>query len=390
VVEGAGVPDLIVLSHLRWVWVWQRPQQLVSRLAAVRAAAGARTWFVEEPVSGDVPSARLRWERQGDVVRIWLVVPRKEGRPEFLGFDDPSAAGYGRLLARMLREEGRRTAPDVWVYTPMAADLAHGLRPHRMIYDVMDDLATFLGASPGLRRRHVEMLRTADIVFTGGRSLHRAVRERRTDGVHCFPSGVDTAHFTLARSLRRVHERPVAGYVGVIDERIDWKLVEGLSEALPDWTIRMVGPITKIDERTVPRATNLRYTGLTPYERLPEEMAGFDVALMPFALDHTTRSISPTKTLEYLVAGLPVVSTRVPDVVADFGDVVHFAATADGFARACREVLRHSAAARDVRLRPVRHDREWDVIAAAMAALIDQVEPAPRSAELSTASKTAR
>jgi glycosyltransferase involved in cell wall biosynthesis len=389
VIDGAGVPDLIVLSHLRWVWVWQRPQQLVSRHAAARAVAGARTWFVEEPVSGDVPSPRLRWERHGDVVRIWLVVPRKEGRAEFLGFDDPAATGYGRLLIRMLREEGRRGAPDVWVYTPMAADLAESLRPHRMIYDVMDDLATFLGASPALRRRHLEVLRTADIVFTGGRSLHRAVCERRTDGVHCFPSGVDTAHFTRARHLRRAHERPVAGYVGVIDERIDWELLAGLSGALPDWTIRMVGPITKIDESTVPRAANLRYTGLTPYERLPREMAGFDVALMPFALDDTTRSISPTKTLEYLVAGLPVVSTRVPDVVADFGDVVHFADTAGGFARACREVVRHPAAARDLRLRPVRHGREWDVIAASMAALIDQVRPPARSAELLPAWQTA-
>ncbi|MDN3296363.1 family 1 glycosylhydrolase [Streptomyces ficellus] len=377
VIDVPADPDLVVLSHLRWVWVWQRPQQLVSRLAAARADRGVKTWFVEEPVSGDVPVPQLRREDHGNVVRVWLVVPRAEGRPEFLCFDDPAADDYGRLLAEMLAGEGRPAAPDVWLYTPMALDTARALRPGRVIYDVMDDLAAFLGASPALRRRQGELLRTADIVFTGGRSLHRSVADRRTHDIHCFPSGVDTAHFTRARTLRRPHDRPVAGYVGVIDERLDLDLLRGLSSELPDWTIRMVGPVTKIDPSTVPRAANLHYAGLTPYEELPRELAGFDVALMPFALNEATRSISPTKTLEYLVAGLPVISTRVPDVVADYSDIVHFADTAAGFADACREVVQQSLADRDRHLRPVQHRHEWDVIAASMAALIDKIEPMP-------------
>ncbi|MFV0127082.1 glycosyltransferase [Streptomyces sp. HMX112] len=380
VIDVPADPDLVVLSHLRWVWVWQRPQQLVSRLARARAERGARTWFVEEPVSGDVPAPRLRREDHGDVVRVWLVVPRAEGRPEFLCFDDPAADDYGLLLADLLAGEGRPAAPDVWLYTPMAVEAARALRPGRVIYDVMDDLSSFVGASAGMRRRQGELLRTADIVFTGGRSLHQSVAGRRTHEVHCFPSGVDTAHFTRARAARRRHERPVAGYVGVIDERLDLELLRGLSRELADWTIRMVGPVTKIDPDTVPRAANLDYAGLTRYDDLPGELAGFDVALMPFALNEATRSISPTKTLEYLVAGLPVVSTRVPDVVADYRDVVHFADTPAEFAAACRQVVLHSQADRDRNLRPIRNRQEWDVIAGSMAALIDKIEPVPQSA----------
>jgi glycosyltransferase involved in cell wall biosynthesis len=252
---------------------------------------------------------------------------------------------------------------------------------------VMDDLSSFLGASAGMRQRQDQLLRTADIVFIGGRSLHRSIAGRRAHDVHCFPSGVDTAHFILARSQRRPHERPVAGYVGVIDERIDLELLRGLSRELPDWTIRMVGPITKIDESAIPRTGNLHYAGLTPYEKLPTELAGFDVALMPFALNEATRSISPTKTLEYLVAGLPVVSTRVPDVVADYNDVVHFADTAAEFAQACRKVVQHSPADRDRNLRPIQHRQEWDVIAASMAALIDKIEFDRQSAPTSEAAR---
>jgi glycosyltransferase involved in cell wall biosynthesis len=159
--------------------------------------------------------------------------------------------------------------------------------------------------------------------------------------------------------------------VGVLDERLDLDLVRGLARALPDWTIRMVGPVTKIDPAHLPQGPNIEYRGHTPYEELPGVMADFDVALMPFALNEATRSISPTKTLEYLAAGLPVVSTRVPDVVADYSGVVHLTDDAAGFAAACREVVEHSREDRDRRLRPLQERQEWDWIAAAMLALVE-------------------
>jgi glycosyltransferase involved in cell wall biosynthesis len=367
-------PDLVVLSHLRWPWVWQRPQHVVSRLARLRAQHGARTWFVEEPVAGDVASPELRQEEVDGVTRVWLVVPAAPGQPEFLGFDDPAGRCYGELLHRQLA--GRAARPDVWLYTPMAFDLAQELDAGRLVYDVMDDLASFKDAPEGLVLRQRRLLARADVVFTGGPSLHRSIARQRQHHLHLFRSGVETAHYARSRVLRRAHERPVAGYVGVVDERLDLDLLRDLAEQLPDWTLQVVGPVAKIDEGALPRAANVEYLGLTPYDRLPEVMAGFDVALMPFALNEATRSISPTKTLEYLAAGLPVVSTRVADVVGDYSDVVHLADDGAQFARACREVLLHDPRARDRRVRPLQARQEWDFIATSMAARLDEASAA--------------
>ncbi|WP_127571199.1 glycosyltransferase [Georgenia faecalis] len=364
-------PDLVVISHLRWVWVWQRPQHLVSRLARARAAAGARTFFVEEPAPADVDRPTVRTEEVDGITRVWLEVPRTDDDAVHPSFDDPRARDYGRLLAPVLGYDGPDGAPDVWLYTPMGVDIARSVPGGRVVYDVMDDLASFRNAPRGLMLRQRNLLAKADVVFTGGRSLHRSVLDHRREGVHLFPSGVESDHYAGARALRGARERKVAGYVGVIDERLDLGLIADLAAQLPDWTLRIVGPVAKIDEADVPTAPNIEYLGLVRYNDLPEVMAGFDVALMPFALNEATRSISPTKTLEYLAAGLPVVSTRVPDVVADYATVVHLADDGAAFARACREVVEHDRTDRDALLEPLLALQEWDRIACAMAEHIE-------------------
>ncbi len=352
-----------MLSHLRWDWVWQRPQHLVSRVGR-----GRRTWFVEEPLAvAGLPEPRLVTRDDGAVTRVWLEVPGEPGT--HVGFGDPAAEPYFRLLSETLGLP--HDARDVWLYTPMALDLALALVPRLLVYDVMDDLSSFAGAPPELLLRERQALAEASLVFTGGRSIHRGV-EGHNPRTFLFPSGVDVEHYAPARTLRSPGERHVAGYVGVIDERIDLALVADLAEALPEWRIEMVGPVCKIDESALPQAPNLVYRGKQPYEALPSVMAGFDVALMPFALNDATRSISPTKTLEYLAAGLPVVSTRVPDVVADFGAFVHLAESGVAFADACRRVRRHDGADRDARLAPVLARYRWDWIAAQMRRLMDE------------------
>jgi glycosyltransferase involved in cell wall biosynthesis len=190
--------------------------------------------------------------------------------------------------------------------------------------------------------------------------------------VHLFRSGVETGHYAASRTLRSDRDRKVAGYVGVVDERLDLGLIGALAARLPDWTVRIVGPVAKIDPADLPQAPNLQYPGMAAYEELPAVMAGFDVALMPFALNDATRNISPTKTLEYLAAGLPVVSTRVRDVVDDYADVVHLADDGAGFAAACRQVVLDDCDLRDRRVRPLQARQEWDHIAESMAALIEQ------------------
>ena len=362
--------ELVVLSHLRWTFVWQRPQHLVSRLAADRP-----TWFVEEPLGVEgLDQPRLRTERHGDVQRVWLEVPGAEGR---LCFSDSRAAGYAEKLVDLLGPSPVRRA---WLYTPMALPVAQALDPCLLVYDVMDDLASFKGASPLLTLRQRQALKLADVVFTGGRSLQRSVVQHRPEATYCFPSGVDPAHYAPAVAMRRPGPRPVAGYVGVIDERLDLDLVAALAAALPDWEIRMVGPVAKIDPATLPQAPNLVYPGHAPYADLPRVMAGFDVALMPFALNEATRSISPTKTLEYLAAGLPVVSTRVPDVVNDFGELVDLQDDGRSFAEACRRVARHCPQARAAKAELPLHWNHWDTIAERMQELIAERQ-APTGAE---------
>jgi hypothetical protein len=369
--DGLKMTELVVLSHLRWDWVWQRPQHLISRLAR----SHDRTWFVEEPQPCAVPEPRLRVEPAGPVTRVWMDVPGVPtdtlGGEGHLYFDAPEAADLSARLLDLLGTSpgGART---VWLYSPSALDVARALNPAVLVYDVMDDLASFASAPPELALRQRQALKAANVVFAGGRSLHRMALAARPDA-HLFPSGVEAEHYAAARAVPRRHERPVAGYVGVLDERLDFDLIAGLAAALPDWDIQMVGPLAKITPDRLPVAPNLVYTGPQPYERLPEVMAGFDVALMPFALNEATRSISPTKTLEYLAAGLPVVSTRVPDVIAEFGSVVDLREDAHGFAEGCRHVLGHGLGERDRQVRPLLAWHSWDGIVERMSELLRAV-----------------
>jgi glycosyltransferase involved in cell wall biosynthesis len=365
------VTDLVVLSHLPWTWVWQRPQHLISRLSAL----WDRTWFVEEPVRAEASIAGLGTEQLApETARVWLEVPDPLAYTSSLDpqtrlrYGAPGTECYADLLAKLVGED-----VDVWLYAPMAIELACSLRPRRLIYDVMDDLACFARAPEGLREQHRRALALADVVFTGGPSLQRLVSaERASPATYLFRSGVDTAHYARSRRLPGPEgDRPVAGYVGVIDERLDLELIDALARALPEWQLRLAGPVSKVDPDQLPDAPNISYLGIQPYERLPEIMAGLDVALMPFALNEATRSISPTKTLEYLAAGLPVVSTRVPDVVEDYPGVVHFADTAEEFAAACVTARQESRRLRDRRVAPLARVQEWDAIAAGMAEILD-------------------
>jgi glycosyltransferase involved in cell wall biosynthesis len=352
------VSELVVLSHLRWTFVWQRPQQLISRLAG----GYRRTWYVEEPLAGAVSEPTLRTEVAGSVTRVWLEVP---GPERHVDFGDEAAQTYESALTALLGAADDRVA---WLYTPLALPLARSLGPSVLVYDVMDDLASFKDASRALQLAQRQALHEATLVLAGGRSLHRSVQDHRPDA-HLFPSGVDARHFAPAKRARaRPSGAPVAGYVGVIDERLDADVLAHVARALPDWELQIVGPVAKIDPGTLPRAANIAYPGPASYEQLPAILAGFDVALMPFALDESTHSISPTKTLEYLAAGLPVVSTRVPDVVAAFSDVVLLAGDASSFAVMCRRALDGDARAHAVERLLALHD--WDVIASRIEALI--------------------
>jgi glycosyltransferase involved in cell wall biosynthesis len=371
------VDHLIVFSHLRWNFVYQRPQHLMSRLAARWPVV-----FIEEPVTGE---DRLRgpWlERTVPCrgVQVWR--PHVSG--DAPGFHDDHLPALHQLLAGALREE---TIRDYWTwfYTPMAYPLAAGLSPRGVVYDCMDELSAFKNAPRQLLQRENALFKAADLVFTGGPSLFNA-KKARHPSVHCFPSSVDARHFSRSAQdhpMQAHLPRPRLGWCGVIDERVDLNLVQALADARAHWQILMVGPIAKIDPASVPRRPNIHWLGQQSYDDLPEFISGWDVCLLPFALNEATRYISPTKTLEYMACGRPSVSTPIQDVREPYGQWVAIAGSPVDFLAACDAVLKRDAAtqARHAQaLLQVVSGTSWDRTAQAMITLIAQADARARSA----------
>jgi hypothetical protein len=364
--------SIVVFSHLRWNFVYQRPQHLLSRIAAKRPVV-----FIEEPEPD--PTGPPRWERSTPQPNVTVLRPRTPVAS--FGFHPEQLAVLKPLVAEVASElEG--TTLVAWLYTPLALPLAQVLGPAAMVYDCMDELSMFQGAPPELLRREAELLERADVMFTGGPSLFRAKQARHAN-VHCFPSSVDAAHFRLAcrGDKGRVREaedqtglpHPRLGFYGVIDERLDLSLLESVAEARPEWQIVLVGPVVKIDPATLPRRDNIHYFGQRSYDDLPRYLAGWDVCLLPFARNDATRFISPTKTLEYMAAELPIVSTPITDVVEPYGDIVYLGETAEEFLAACERALvagPDERAARTAQMRQVLAGTSWDVTVASMETLL--------------------
>lgn len=344
-------PDVICLSHLRWDFVFQRPQHLLSRCAKQR-----RVFFVEEPVNGvDFPTLEVREAQPG----VHVAVPRL---PE--GLDEEQTVSIQR---RLLGEMVRRHAIDeyvLWYYTPMALPFTRHLTPRAVVYDCMDELSGFAGAHERLRDHEAELLRRSHLVLTGGHSLYEA-KKARHHNIHPLPSSVDVEHF--ARARRPLPEpadqasipHPRLGFFGVIDERMDLELVADVAKARPGWQIVLVGPIVKIDPASVPRLPNIHCLGKKTYDELPAYLSGWDVALLPFARNEATRFISPTKTPEYLAACKPVVSTSIRDVVRPYGELglVRIADTPGDFIAAVEACLAEERGATTEHGRAVRRAR---------------------------------
>jgi UDP-galactopyranose mutase len=362
---------IVAFSHLRWNFVYQRPQHLLSRLAANRPV-----FFVEEPEFE--PDGPARWDRSSPHPNVTVLRPRTPVKAPGFHADQIAA------LAPLMEELKAELEPDnllAWLYTPMALPLARQLDPTVIVYDCMDELSLFLGAPPELLGLEDQLLASADVMFTGGPSLFRA-KQARHRNVHCFPSSVDANHFSAARRdhPERLMEaedqaaipRPRFGFYGVIDERLDLALIEELASARPGWHIVLVGPVVKIHPDTLPRRPNIHYIDQRPYEQLPRYLTGWDVCLLPFAQNDSTRFISPTKTLEYMAAELPIVSTPITDVAEPYGDVIYLGSTPAEFMAACEAALASSTEERNRRaalMRKVLSGTSWDVTVSAMEEL---------------------
>ena len=369
VLPPGGETDLVCFSHLRWDFVYQRPQHLLSRCARKR-----RVFFVEEPIFGNC-SMRLE-VREADP-GVHVVVPHL---PEGLR-SEVAINAVMKEMTRQLFIEHSINEYVFWYYTPMALKFTDHFNPVAAVYDCMDELSAFKGAHSELPDLEKQLFRQVDLVFTGGQSLYE-VKRNQHPAVYAFPSSIDAAHFGKARTAVEDPEdqahipHPRLGFFGVIDERFDVELLDQVAAKRPDWNFVIIGPVVKIHPDTLPKHSNIHYLGGKKYSELPEYLAGWDIALLLFARNESTRFISPTKTPEYLAAGKPVISTSIRDVVRPYGEMrlVEITDTADEFIAAAEKILSRSNSSEwlqkvDAYLENISWDKTW----AQMSDLIDEV-----------------
>lgn len=369
--------DLVCFSHLRWDFVYQRPQHLLSRFARQQ-----RVFFVEEPIFVEGPA---RVDIKKPQPGLYIVVPYL---PKHLAHSSTivdelfrkEVETLQRQLLNTLFMEYSIATYLLWYYTPMALTFSRHLQPVAIVYDCMDELTAFKNAPPALKQYEAELFKRADLVFTGGQSLYESKRHLHP-AVYAFPSSVDTNHFKTARVPNQQDPtdqvqipHPRLGFYGVIDERLDMHLLSAVADEQPDWHIILLGPVVKIDLDSLSRRANIHYLGRKTYEELPAYLAGWDVTLLPFALNASTRFISPTKTLEYLAGGKPVISTPIHDVVNPYGQqgLVYIADTPDGFVEAIGRALRENSRAHLSNVDALLSQTSWNSTWESMRNLIEE------------------
>ena len=332
--------DLICFSHIRWNFVYQRPQHLLNRFAI-----NNRVFVIEEPVFEDTANADFyEMNKPAEDTSLWVVTLHVSKDTPF----DKRDSTLKALLDSCMYSE-RIKKYILWYYSPMALTYSNHLYPSLIIYDCMDELSAFKFAPPELKKMEACLLSRADLVFTGGHSLYEA-KKHLHQNIHSFPSSIDKSHFRAARIFVKDPEdqaaipHPRFGFYGVIDERFHVSLIDELSSLHPEWHFVLIGPVIKIDPALLPKKENVHYLGGKDYNELPSYLSGWDVAILPFELNESTRYISPTKTPEYLAGGKPVISTSITDVVTPYGKLglVHIADTAEEFTNAAEKIFKNN------------------------------------------------
>lgn len=315
--DANDIECLLCFSHLRWDFVFQRPQHLMTR-----AAEKWRVFYVEEPVfTHEVNAPEIVVRQVSQPGNLFVAVPHFPH-----GYDHANVNPLMQDMMSRLIFDYRIQSYGAWYYTPMALKFTGNLNPRVVVYDCMDELSAFRGAPPELVDMELELFSQADVIFTGGRSLYEAKQNRHAD-IHAFPSSIDKRHFMQARQLmpepadQQDIPHPRLGFYGVVDERFDIELLRELAQNRPEWHFVIIGPVVKISADVLPQGANIHYLGMKSYEQLPAYLSGWDVALLLFALNESTRFISPTKTPEYLAAMKPVVSTPIRDVIVPYGEM---------------------------------------------------------------------
>jgi glycosyltransferase involved in cell wall biosynthesis len=364
----ANMPAVVCMSHLRWDFVFQRPQHLLTRFAQ-----HSTLYYFEEPTfyDGAQPHLDITTREGGNINIIVAHLPNGLTPQES---DEKQIELINRFLAERNLDEY-----ILWYYTPMALEITRQLQPVLTVFDCMDELSAFKGAPPRLRELETEIFKRADLVFTGGQSIYEIKKDQHPK-VYAFPSSIDKAHFAQAQvELPQPADQaniphPRFGFYGVVDERFDIELLRGMAALRPDWHFVIIGPVVKIDAAILPQGENIHYLGSKNYKELPTYLSGWDVALLPFALNESTKYISPTKTPEYLAAGKPVVSTSITDVVRPYGEMglVHIADTPETFVAAIEKALaQRNNAEWQAKTKEFLAGISWDITWQNMVCLMD-------------------
>ncbi|MGE5393740.1 MAG: glycosyltransferase family 1 protein [Candidatus Saccharibacteria bacterium] len=328
------IKDIICFSHLRWDFVFQRPQHLLTRWAKE-----SRVFYFEEPVIGNYESNFLKTIYSKNL-KLTVITPHiKENTNE----NDINL--YLKDSVHEIIKWYNVSDYLLWYLTPMAVEFTGDLRPKTIVYDSMDELSAFKGAHPNMLKNENTLFKMADVVFTGGYHLYE-FKKNRHHNIHPIPSSIDQAHFESGLGGKDPDDQvnipfPRVGFFGVLDERLNIELLDGLALKMPDYHFIMIGPVVKIDPASLPRHENIHYLGQKSYQELPLYLAHWDVAFLPFAKNDSTRFISPTKIPEYLSANKPVVSTSIRDVIVPYGEMgmVEIADAVDEFSSAIKRMM---------------------------------------------------
>lgn len=313
-IEKKITKQLVCFSHLSWKFVYQRPQHLLSRFTKTYDV-----YYVEEFIHSNEPDG---YTINVTNENVNVVIPHLNNNNQGK-LNEPKRL---EIILQNLFDDYAIQSYIFWYYTPMALAYSNKFEPIATVYDCMDELSAFKFAPPELKTFEQELFQKADVVFTGGNNLYNA-KMAQHDNIFSFPSSIDKAHFKAARDQKTEPEdqtnipHPRLGYYGVIDERFDIDLIKQSADAKPDWQFILVGPIIKIDPATLPQNKNIHYLGAKTYDELPTYLSGWDIALIPFAINESTKYISPTKTPEYLAGGKPVISTAITDVITPYLDL---------------------------------------------------------------------
>jgi glycosyltransferase involved in cell wall biosynthesis len=295
----------------------------------------------------------------------------------------PGVPGVERLnrtlLTASVRHFARRAGlerPILWTFLPTTVTLVGRLGESRVIYHCVDEYAAFAGVPrEAFRRMEHDLVRRADLVITSADSLCQE-RRRLNPSTFFVSHGVDVAHFsrTLDPEMAPAPEvrglpGPVVGFFGLLAEWVDLEMIREMARRRPDWSFVLVGKAT-VDTAALRAMPNVRLLGQKPYASLPAYCRAFDVGLIPFKRDELTEKANPLKLREYLAAGLPVVSSDLPEV-RKYKDLVHLANGADGFIAAVERALRErSETAARARVDAMKHE-SWEARVEEISELIE-------------------